>query len=81
MRQPPAQATQTNAENDEKNGQLGRHGVFIHAFQLQVAVFFVTLQYSLTFKKLGYAVTDGVGPHSRVTAWKEKRASGSFSLE
>ena len=36
------------------------HGVFVHAFQLQVAVFFNLLQYALTFKKLGYAVTDGV---------------------
>jgi hypothetical protein len=37
------------------------HGVFIHAFQLQVAVFFVTLQYTLALKKASYAVADGVG--------------------
>ena len=36
------------------------HGVFIHAFQLQVAVFLVTLQYTLAFKKAGYAVADSV---------------------
>jgi len=36
------------------------HGVFIHAFQLQVAVFLVTLQYTLAFKKPGYAVADSV---------------------
>jgi hypothetical protein len=36
------------------------HGIFIHAFQLQVAVFCVTLQYTLAFKKAGYAVADSV---------------------
>jgi hypothetical protein len=36
------------------------HGVFIHAFQLQVAVFCGTLQYTLAFKKAGYAVADSV---------------------
>jgi hypothetical protein len=36
------------------------HGVFIYAFQLQVAVFFVTLQYTLAFKKANYAMTDSV---------------------
>jgi hypothetical protein len=36
------------------------HGVFIHEFQLQVAVFCVTLQYTLAFKNAGYTVADSV---------------------
>jgi len=36
------------------------HGVFTHAFQLQVVVFFVTFEYALAFKKSSYAVADSV---------------------
>ena len=36
------------------------HRIFIDAIQLQVAVFYVTLQNTLTFEKLGYTVTDRV---------------------
>jgi hypothetical protein len=32
------------------------HGVFIHTIQLQVAVFCVTFQYTLAFRKAGYAL-------------------------
>jgi hypothetical protein len=32
------------------------HGVFIHAFQLQVTVLFIPFQHALAFKISGYAV-------------------------
>lgn len=57
------------------------HRIFIDAFQWQVAVFYVTLQNTLTFEKLGYTVTDRVNQiHQFLLIWGYGALESRLSL-